>query len=128
MPASSPGETSSSSTSSSSAAKVSWRRLTRAYSALTLAAASGSSQKPGSPIRASSAAERSLSATGSKVVREQGHLLADGGEALLDHRAAATLVGVGLGVAVGARLVVGGAARVLQRRGAAAGLLGQRAV
>src|SRR5919107_1441539 len=82
MPASSPGETSSSSTSSSSAAKVSWRRLTRAYSALTLAAASGSSQKPGSPIRASSAAERSLSATGSKVVREQGHLLADGGEAL----------------------------------------------
>ena len=61
---------------------VSSRRCTRAYSALTFAAASGSSQKPPSPICASSAAARSLRPAGSKIVREQGHLLADGGEAL----------------------------------------------
>src|SRR3954451_4475768 len=84
--------------SDSSAASLSYdsrRRWTRAYSALTLAAASGSSQKPGSPMRASSAPARDLIWAGSKVVREQGHLLAAGGEALGDrlglrarHRAA----------------------------------------
>ena len=68
--------------SASSAPNVSSRRWTRAYSAFTLAAASGSSQKPLSPIWASSAAARSRSPAGSKIVREQGHLLADGGEAL----------------------------------------------
>ena len=68
--------------SDSSAPNVSSRRWTRAYSAFTFAAASGSSQKPRSPIRASSAAARSRSPAGSKIVREQGHLLADGGEAL----------------------------------------------
>ena len=54
----------------------------RACSADTAAARSASSQKPAAPISASSAATRSPSAAGSKIVREQLHLLADGGQAL----------------------------------------------
>src|SRR5215218_6633239 len=58
------------------------RRWVRVCSALVLAAVSGSSQKPGAPIRASSALRRACSEAGSKVVREQGHLLADAGQPL----------------------------------------------
>ena len=57
-------------------------RCRRAYSALTFAAASVSSQKPAEPICASSSPARCLRPTGSKVVREQGQLLTDGGETL----------------------------------------------
>ena len=46
-------------------------RDVRACSALTCAARSWLSQKPGSPISASSADVRSLSPAGSKIVREQ---------------------------------------------------------
>jgi hypothetical protein len=42
-----------------------------------LAACSASSQKPSCPISASSAAARSLSEAGSKIVREQFQLAAD---------------------------------------------------
>src|SRR3954468_20594694 len=71
-----------SSTSRSRPSKVVRRRLTRAYSALVLAADSGSSQKPGSPMRASRSEARVLSSAGSKVVREELELLADRRKAL----------------------------------------------
>src|SRR4051794_40126939 len=71
-----------SSTSRSSPSKVVRRRLTRAYSAFVLAAVSGSSQNPGSPMRASKSEARVLSSAGSKVVREELELLADRREAL----------------------------------------------
>src|SRR3954452_7332324 len=57
-------------------------RCVRVCSALVFAAVSGSSQKPGAPIADSSACRRSCRAAGSKVVREQGHLLADAGQPL----------------------------------------------
>jgi hypothetical protein len=56
--------------------------VVRACSALTDAARSWSSQKPGTPISVSSALARSLSAAGSKIVREQVQLIADRREAL----------------------------------------------
>src|SRR4051794_31948532 len=57
-------------------------RLTCECSVLTLAAVSASSQKPGACICPSSAPRRSLSAAGSKVVREQLELVADRRQAL----------------------------------------------
>src|SRR3954467_14987697 len=71
-----------SSASAWSLVKPSRRRWVRVCSAPTLAAASGSSQKPAAPISASSAPRRSFIPAGSKIVREQGHLLTDGGQAL----------------------------------------------
>src|SRR4051812_2501965 len=71
-----------SSASACSGVKLSSGRWVRVCSAPTLAAASGSSQKPAAPIWASSSASRSLSPAGSKIVREQGQLLTDGGQAL----------------------------------------------
>src|SRR5687768_5407662 len=58
------------------------RRVVRVCSALVLAARSGSSQKPGAPVSVSSAFRRPFSEAGSKVVREQGHLLTDAGQPL----------------------------------------------
>jgi len=58
--------------------------MARECSALTFAAFSWSSQKPPPDIRPSSSATRSLSAAGSKVVREQRHLRADRSKALRD--------------------------------------------
>src|SRR5262249_31076599 len=58
------------------------RRDSRVCSAPTLAALSGSSQKPGAPISVSSALRRSRTPAGSQGVREQGQLLTDGGQAL----------------------------------------------
>ena len=57
-------------------------REARACSDDTFAAASWSSQKPGSPIRVSSSATCSVSAAGSKIVREQLQLITDGRNAL----------------------------------------------
>src|SRR5215204_2337289 len=71
-----------SSASACSLVNVSSRRLSRACSAPKRPAASGSSQKPGAPICSSSSARRVFSPAGSKVVREQGQLLADGRQAL----------------------------------------------
>src|SRR4051794_40529873 len=67
-----------SSASDSSSRKELSRRPTRACSAVTCAACSWSSQKPGSPISRSSASRRCCSAAGSKVVREQLELVAEG--------------------------------------------------
>ena len=66
-----------SSTSAATPRKVSRRRVRRACSAPALAAASASSQNPGSPICVSSAAMRSASDAGSKIVREQLKLVAN---------------------------------------------------
>ena len=65
-----------------SAANVSRRRDARECSADTSAARSASSQKPSAPISPSSAATRSPSPAGSKIVREQLHLLTDRSQAL----------------------------------------------
>src|SRR5215203_718371 len=70
-----------SATSDSSPRNISSRRWARAWAAETRAAVSWSSQKPGCPISSSSRAASVSSAAGSKVVREQGQLLADGGQA-----------------------------------------------
>ena len=60
------------------------RFCARACAAEVVAAVSWSSQKPGCPISASSRSASASSAAGSKVVREQGQLLADGGQARCD--------------------------------------------
>src|SRR3954453_7321115 len=105
--------------------KASSLRWVRVCSAPVRAATSGSSQKPGAPISASSVLRRSCRPAGSKIVREQGHLLADGGQALgrglggggRGHRAPEAS-GVSLGGGVGGqplahhRLGRGGAADV----------------
>ena len=71
-----------SSTSAASAANVSSLRVARACSALTCAARSWSSQKPGAPISLLELGDRAFSPGGSKVVREQLQLLADRRKAL----------------------------------------------
>src|SRR5215203_2625040 len=83
-----------SATSLCSPRNISSRRWARAWAAEVRAAASWSSQKPGLPISSSSRAASASSPAGSKVVREQGQLLADGGQA---GRYGLTLRGVGHG-------------------------------
>src|SRR4051794_14598606 len=70
-----------SSTSASSPRNISRRRCARAWAAEVRAAPSWSSQKPGRPISSSSPAASFSSPAGSKIVREQGQLLPDGGQA-----------------------------------------------
>src|SRR6185312_12868393 len=71
---------SSSAMSDSRPRNISSRRWARAWAAEVRAAASWSSQKPGFPISSSSSADSRSRPAGSKVVREQGQLLADSGD------------------------------------------------
>src|SRR5882757_204381 len=70
----------SSATSLSSPRNISRRRWARAWAAEVRAAVSWSSQKPGAPIASSSSVDSRSRPAGSKVVREQGQLLADSGD------------------------------------------------
>src|SRR5215218_2901832 len=81
-------------TSDSRPRNISRRRCARAWAAEVRAAVSWSSQKPGRPISSSSCSASASSPAGSKVVRKQGQLLPDGGQA---RRYGLTLRGVGHG-------------------------------